>query len=752
MNLKLNSKGDLVKDLQKKLAEAGFDPGPVDGIFGKRTQKAVVKFQKSKKLKENGVAGMQTLEALGVKLKPAKFKETRESFKLLQLSNPNYFGNLIDSPFKPVETICCSTFYEEMVCLGYHPQRKQLEAVINVYQESGYGTDICGFGTPEFVRFYLSFDDGATWQDQGVTSFQVYNIPEGTKGKKHLEYAASLAIEPPVPACWRDPLIKVRAILSWNDEPDPDTPDWTPVWGNTLENTILLETFRLLKFRDILEELGVKLPLKLEKIIDPDKMFPAKSKPLGVPELAKLYKDKKVPVHRFAYKELMAYSSGKIAGDLKYHVIDKLKPDLKINKDIIGQLKPIGDGDTSYEELTCVGLDPNHPDTLVGVIKVKKPSGYSGDPCDDGSLEYVTFWADFDDNGTFETCLGTATVQVYDIEDIPPEGIHYAVRLPVDLDPYRKPCKTGPVLVRVRAILSWNVPVPCANPNQVPRWGNREETLINIAPAMIKSPGKIAILGGIPVGHIHNVSGLTTADAIFATNNLPPDPHGRPSPFARRVTVQGAPISGWSYKVEVSKDGAVWTPQVTDLKVTDMNGETHDQIANGTTMRFHYKDFNDNVNGLLAQWNSSGNEKWYVRLTVYDGGGIAQGSDTHVIQLHNSSPTASIDITTGTGNCGKFPSGITLEGKFVARGDYLRGYSLYVHPNVNAAGVGVPDPKSGLVNTAAAPGDDWELDTTDMVPCGYTIHVGTRNRAIVNSQSVGLWAHGSAGFCIEEPE
>jgi hypothetical protein len=750
MNLRPNSKGDLVKDVQKRLKELGFDPGPIDGVFGQKTKKAVIQFQKSKKLKQDGIVGPDTLEALGIKVKPAKQKEARESFKLLLLSNPNYFGNLIDSPFKPVETICCSTFYEEMVCLGYHPQQKRLEAVIHVYQESGYGTDICGSGTPEYVRFYISFDNGATWQDQGMTSFQVYNIPEGTKGKKHLEYAASLSIEPPVPACWRNPLVKVRAILSWNDEPDPDAPDWTPVWGNILENTILLETFRLMKFKDVFEELGVKLPLHLEKIIDPDKEFPIKSKPLGVPELAQLYKGKDVPIHRFAYKELMAFTSGKFAGNLKSNLV--FKPDLKINKDIIKQLKPIGDGDTSYEELTCIGLDPNLPDTLVGVIKVKKPCGYSGDPCDDGSLEYVTFWADFDDNGTFETCLGIANVQVYDVKDIPPEGIHYAVRLPVDLDSYRKPCSKGPVLVRIRAILSWNSPVACANPNQVPRWGNREETLINIAPKAVESPGKIAILGGIPVGHIHDVTGLTTADAIFATNNLPPDPYGRPSPFAGRVTVQGAPLAGWSYKVEVSQDGVIWTPQVTDLKVTDLNGDTTDHIADPVTMRFNYLPFEENINSLLAQWNSSGDAKWYVRLTVYDGGGVEQGTDTHIIQLHNTKPKATIDIKTGTGNCGKFPIGVLLEGKFVARDDYLRGYSLYVHPNVNAPGVGVPVPHSGLVNTADTPGDDWELDTTDMVTCGYTIHVGARSRAIRDSQWVGPWSHDSAGFCLEVPE
>ena len=71
---------------------------------------------------------------------------------------------------------------------------------------------------------------------------------------------------------------------------------------------------------------------------------------------------------------------------------------------------------------------------------------------------------------------------------------------------------------------------------------------------------------------------------------------------------------------------------------------------------------------------------------------------------------------------------------------------------MNPAGVGVPVPSSGLVNTALAPGDDWDLDTTGMMPCGYTIHVRARDRAIRNSQWVGHWRYASTGFCLEEPE
>ena len=215
----------------------------------------------------------------------------------------------------------------------------------------------------------------------------------------------------------------------------------------------------------------------------------------------------------------------------------------------------------------------------------------------------MTWWADFDDNGSFETCLGTSQVRVYDLT-VPPQGVHYAVRLPVDLSAYRDPCKNGPSLVRIRAILSWNAPVACANPNQVPTWGNREETVIHIAPqgVIVGTPGKIAILGGIPTQHIHDVTGLTTASAVFALNNNAPDGAGRPCPFGGAITAQGVPLIGHSYIVEVSPDGSVWTPVLTDLTVTDQNGNTSVHKANPATKRFDYLPFTANVNGLLARW------------------------------------------------------------------------------------------------------------------------------------------------------
>lgn len=56
--------GPQVKRLQGLLRARGLDPGPVDGIFGPLTEAAVRRFQRSRRLQVDGIAGPQTWQAL----------------------------------------------------------------------------------------------------------------------------------------------------------------------------------------------------------------------------------------------------------------------------------------------------------------------------------------------------------------------------------------------------------------------------------------------------------------------------------------------------------------------------------------------------------------------------------------------------------------------------------------------------------------------------------------------------------------
>ena len=62
--LKLWSRGSDVRALQKQLTELGFSAGKADGVYGNKTYKAVVKFQKRYGLVADGVIGVETRQKL----------------------------------------------------------------------------------------------------------------------------------------------------------------------------------------------------------------------------------------------------------------------------------------------------------------------------------------------------------------------------------------------------------------------------------------------------------------------------------------------------------------------------------------------------------------------------------------------------------------------------------------------------------------------------------------------------------------
>ncbi|MCH5352104.1 MAG: spore cortex-lytic enzyme [Acutalibacter sp.] len=63
---KYGSRGSEVTQIQQRLQELGYDPGAADGIFGTRTQQAVLAFQRDYGLSADGIVGEKTLAALGL--------------------------------------------------------------------------------------------------------------------------------------------------------------------------------------------------------------------------------------------------------------------------------------------------------------------------------------------------------------------------------------------------------------------------------------------------------------------------------------------------------------------------------------------------------------------------------------------------------------------------------------------------------------------------------------------------------------
>lgn len=133
-------------------------------------------------------------------------------------------------------------------------------------------------------------------------------------------------------------------------------------------------------------------------------------------------------------------------------------------------------GDTSFEELTCIGYNPDTR-VLTAIVRVKQGSGYSGGPCTNGSDEFVRFYLDYGD-GTWVD-HGMAGFDIHDLGD--KDDLCYAVS--IALDPKKTSCcEDRPVLPKVRAILSWSTPPAPNSPDWPPVWGNVLERDIQIDP------------------------------------------------------------------------------------------------------------------------------------------------------------------------------------------------------------------------------------------------------------------------------
>lgn len=680
-------------------------------------------------------------------------KLSREQLRLqaraLRLANPNFFGTLTDSPFPPIVKISDDTSYEELACVGYHPQLERLEGVVYIKKPAGYNGGICTNGSQEYVRFFLSHDNGATWQDLGMTSFSAYDIPDNPR----LECAVTLPIDPRRIFCFVENLPRVRAILSWNDPPTPGDPDFPVVWGNVVEVDIQVEPGWDFVLGTVLEQAKVKLPANFEALLDLQQpVAMTKAKPLGMLERHRLYREAKVPGHRYLYPEISTLAAGSAVGQkqmLESFTQPLLELDVSI-ADIIAELFAT-DGNTSYERLDCIGYDPNR-EALAGVLTVKLPYGFSGSLCTPGSEEYVAFWVDWGD-GAGWTYIDTASVTVHDIRALPADGLKYAVYLPVDVSAKRQSCRRGPRIAKVRAILSWEQAPPPGDPDWRPHWGNRLETSIMLAPGKPFAVGtpNIAIIGGIGIADIHVTgNGRTKPSALFALTGDPADAWGlhRECPFGGRVVIQGYPSPGLQYRIRVRNTvTGAQTVLMDKIRTVDLWGVGTWRTPDPTGL-FTYLDTSLNLDNVLAWWDTAGDELWEVQLEIPQPGGGVLATPWYRVQLDNTAPNpVEIHIDSG-GDCKDFAVGVVIDGHFKARDANFGAYSIYTLPY--SAPAGHLNPTSGYAQTGTSPHDDeWHLNTAGMAVCGYVVYLSVADRTIVGSSPYGHhWNSASVGFCL----
>ncbi|MGE5344016.1 MAG: hypothetical protein ACM3SY_21295 [Candidatus Omnitrophota bacterium] len=331
--------------------------------------------------------------------------------------------------------------YEELSSIGFYPESPDqgpLTAIINIKKSTGYSGTLCQAGSTEYIRFFVDWNSDGDFNDPGesvgLATVNVHDIPRNSdrvrenRENKPLSYAVSILLKPKNKTFCQQPfLVKARAILSWNQAPLPNDPDYTPVYGHVIDQWIQIKP--RWKWWSFTEPL-INIPLKPTDF-------------LSESEFMKLFK-----------------SNGEQSRD---------------------ESLPVNQSNTAYEQLNGVGWD-DHQETLTATITIKKPYGFSGDLCQPGSNENVAFWVQTKgSNGAQWKYLGTASVNIHDIPGLPASGLHYSVHLPVDLSAYRSSC-VKPGLLNIRAILSW-IRTPTPNvPNFAPVWGNAFDAVIQLKP------------------------------------------------------------------------------------------------------------------------------------------------------------------------------------------------------------------------------------------------------------------------------
>lgn len=673
-----------------------------------------------------------------------------------------------------------NTTWEEVSCVGYNPELRKLEAIVQIKQTFGYSGGLCTNGSTEYIRFFI--DWGSGFENVGLSGFKAHDIPDAPTDNHPLNYMVQLVIDESLHRrlCFSPVLPKVRAVLSWNSIPTLN-PNQFVQFGNKIDANIQIKPRRWF-LKDFIEISKIKVSPELSALISLDQPIESNPVSLSLEELLKVNEVAKVPLHRTLHPMLShstVFSNTAIASKFNpaFEKLDLSKLGISWVDILKGYDKEFN---TTYEELTCVGLN-TETNTLGAVVHVKKQNGYSGSLCQTGSTEYVAFWADWDSNGVFDY-LGTTQVKVHDITNMPADGLHYCVQLPIN--PQNAKRCTNPNVVKIRAVLSWQTPPSTTDPNAPVYWGNRREVRVQIKPKGLNDTSVHF--------HYHDI-GFVQVDLI--NNGLafesPVQAPGANRPFGEMVHVGGRfGTPNVHYKVEFSSNGINWFPAKTGTQyfsVFNPVTELYETQSQNSPDGWYVNPENftggipiDEYNATLVDWNTNGLQGTYQLRVLYTldpthNTFVSTVPKTIIINnirynpnsaFHNYmaggavlSSTHTVDmIFDNGGGCISQPKGINFSGKFKAVHTYFAQANLYVLPANSKAILssgGIVTPQSGtLVRSVDAlhvsgyNNEAWTLDTTNMEKCGYVLVLDAYERTIYNNNHNLPHASISIGFAV----
>lgn len=657
--------------------------------------------------------------------------------------------------------------WEEIKCVGYNPEMRRLEAIVDLKQSTGYNGGLCTNASREFVRFYVDFKDGAGFRDMGLASFKSADISDAPPGPQHpLSYMVYLYINDAefrrFTDCTHAVIPTMRAILSWNVAPTPNSPNYPPHYGNRKDANIQLEKRSFLFAKDIFEL--AKKP-ELKSFLLPTLQIPLpEPQPVDVKALYETNKKAGVPDHRTFFSTIGAavqspMSFAQAVSQFNVSDLAAVKIDPSKFVGIYNDLPNEKKADVTFEEVTCVGLNPD-TDTLGAVVHVKKATGYNGDLCHKGSKEHVAFWADWNNNGIFDEYLGTVSFATHDISNMPVGGLHYNVALPFDVSKRLKSCKT-PNIIRVRAVLSWEALPSTTNPNQLNTWGDSIDALVQLRPGrnsglhtIISLVGNAVRLDIDPVQHLYNYNAFSpTSD-----NNRPWGGNVNFCGIIDRNGFNGVIKYRLSYKPYGAPDSAFlpvshtesfwrWVPPSLPTYVSQ-TADADGWYVYDVNPALGIYDIYDN--GLLANLQTSGftDGTYTIRFEYTDEFGNPVIGDQFSLVVCNQamsvSPTAnanvdltkSLDLVINGGDCHSYDAADPIiNGHVRAVHPYFASWALELQPTSHTNGA-VPVPVARNYSSLGDTGDanaPWVLDTTPLDPCGYTVSLSAHTRVILNS-------------------
>ncbi len=435
---------------------------------------------------------------------PEQLVALRRALVAQALINPDAVGSapaaLLD---EALGDIGGNTFFEGLCGVSFDPDHSVLNAVVEVRQAYGYMGGPCERGSTEYLRFFVDWLNDGNWDDQGAVGLTVHDLPDRHDCREQLNkpiaFAVALKIDPRHQCCDRPLLPRVRAILSWQLVPPPNTPDHIPVWGESRECTVQMPVrdcslthlppdLPTVPVQEIPADLDLEFPpVPVPPPFPPGPLpwppFPPQPwpcppgpgpDPVPLGELLRRYKGdgrqaKPVPPYRAGFSQL-ARAKGNPAMAQK-----GLRHWQSLGLDWSQAATQLIDmtWNTAFESLCCVGWDSLHWH-LLAQVEVKLPWGYSGDLCEAGSTEYVAFWLDENDTCDW-TFLDVVKLSVHDISRDQASSICYSARLPWKLS-WSK-CNEART-AKVRAVLSWEVPPSTVDPYAPVHWGDVAEVTI----------------------------------------------------------------------------------------------------------------------------------------------------------------------------------------------------------------------------------------------------------------------------------